>query len=492
MEVTVSFLDELERKIRDNKAPKLAHLIASIKPSKIPRPLLARYASLIRRMGGVKYATKLLNPIIRNIANRPQVSELVEYASCLTRLHLAKESIEILEKIREEKLPEIHYEFAAAHVSNWDYQKAVPFFESYLKFPNLPPYKKVVGELNLGASYIYLNKFKEAKRSLEKVYTVATRDGFNLLAGNSCELMGEIFIIEGDFKKAVEYLDKAKIFLENTNSRYKLFVDKWLLIIKMLKEKGSPESRRAFQIVRKTAAELQEWNTVQELEVFRAIAMDDREKITYSYYGTSYPELRKRVAYLWGKPIESLEIYDRKIGLGPVKKRDVFDVAIGKDLNTGAQVKPGQNLHRLLQALSTETYFPYSTTKLYSLVFPNLHFNPVTSPQQIYEVIKRLNLWFKENKIPLVVDRSKGGYRLRAAQPYILRLRTNNISLTKMEEFLLRLKDAGLESGFSIGMVEEKLGLPRRSATRLLGDAVAAGHLRREGQTQSTRYFFNS
>ncbi|OQW50293.1 MAG: hypothetical protein A4S09_00425 [Proteobacteria bacterium SG_bin7] len=492
MEVTVSFLDELERKIRDNKAPKLAHLIATIKPGKIPRPLLARYAGLIRRMGGIKYATKLLNPIIRNTAKRPQTSELIEYASCLTRLNLTKESLDILEKIREEKIPEIHYEFAAAYVSNWNYQKAIPYFESYLKFADLSPYKRVVGELNLGASYIYVNKFKEAKRSLEKVYAVATKEGFNLLAGNSCELMGEISIIENDFKKAFEYLDKAKIFLENTSSRYKLFVDKWLLVIKMLREQGSPESLRTFQAVRKSAAEFSQWNTVQELEMFKAIACNDSEKVHYCYYGTSYPELRKRVACLWGKPIENLEIYDRRIGSGPAKKKDVFDVASGRDHATGAKLKTGQNLHRLMQALSMEVYFPFSTTKLYSLVFPNLQFNPVTSPQQIYEVIKRLNLWFVENKVPLNVDRSRGGYRLRALQPYILRLKTNNSPLTKVEEFLLRIKDAGIKSGFTIGIVEEKLRLPRRSATRLLGEAVAAGLLRREGQTQSTRYFFSS
>lgn len=492
MEITVSFLDDLERKIRDNKAPKLAHLIASVKPSKIPRSLLARYASLVRRMGGVKYSTKLLNPIIRNIANRPQVAELIEYASCLTRLNLAKESLEILEKIKEEKFPEIHYEFAAAHVSNWDYQKAIPFFENYLKFPDLPPYKRVVGELNLGASYIYLNKFKEAKRSLERVYVTATRDGFNLLAGNACELMGEIFIIEGDFKKALDYLDRAKIFLENTNSRYKLFVDKWLLIIKMLRERGSPESLKAFQAVRKVAAELYEWNTVQELEMFRAIATGDHEKILYCYYGTSYPELRKRIVCLWGKPIETSEVYDRKMGSGNAKKREVFDVATGKDLNTGASLKPGQNLHRLMQALSMEVYFPYSTTKLYSLVFPNLHFNPVTSPQQIYEVIKRLNQWFKENNIPFFVDRNKGGYRLRTSQAYILRLKTNNVSLTKAEEFISRIKAAGIQTGFSISTVEEMLDIPRRSATRLLGDAVSSGLLTREGQTQATRYYFTS
>ena len=491
MVINTSFLNDLERKIRENNAPKLSTFVENIRPNSIPRQQLARFASLIRRMGGVKYALSLLNPIIRNPVARPPVfAELLEYASCLNRLSLTKESIEILQTIEKQRHPEVEFEMAAAYLSVWDCKKAIPHLERFIQFSEISSYRKAVGILNLGVSFLNTNCIKEANCNFEKVYKIAVLEKFELLAGNALELLSEVAIVERNFKKAKMHLEDAHKFLKNAPARYELYAERRYLIIKLLQEKGSEDSLKKFEQVRKNATLLREWNTIREIEIFKAIATNNLSKIISIYYGTDFEQLRERIQYLWGKPIPKLEVYKRKLGLGFVKKDYAFDVSLGRDLKTGAKLKSGQVLHRVLQAVSRDYYFPYSTSKLFSVVFQESKYDPVSSPRQVYGAIKRLNLWFKKHRIPLFVEASKEGYRLRSSSGYYLLQKCSQKMINKIDEFIISLKEAGVKNGFNLKMVLETLQIPRRTALRLLSEAIKSGHLKREGYTNLTCYFY--
>jgi tetratricopeptide (TPR) repeat protein len=451
----------------------------------IPRSLLSRYANLVKRMGGIKYALKILNPVIRNETSKPKVAEIIEYASCLTRLHLADESIELLSQIKNDPNPEIQFELAVAHVSKWEYQQAIPFFKKYMAC-SVSPYRKLVAELNLGAAYICTHELKRAQTILEKV----TASDFTLLAGNAYELLGEIAVVERNFKKALEYLEKATNILSKTNDRYQIFVDKWIVIINLLKNGNTPAVLKQYNDLRPELTKHREWNALREIELFKAIALNDSKGIFDLYYGVPYPEFRKRILALWAKPLNVIDTYERKIGFGPIKDGNIFDVSQGKDLVTGHQLKPGQALHRLVQAFATDFYSPFTMTKLFSLVFKGMNFNPNTSPAQIYELIKRLNDWFAECKIPLEVLFGKAGYRLRAKEGYILRTQTNSSARSKLDVFLDSLVENGLTENFSLKMAQETLGLSRRTVARLLAEGIAQNKLTRQGQTRNATYSF--
>jgi hypothetical protein len=490
VKVTVSFLDDLEKQIRDNKAPNLAKLVDSIKSKDVPRSLLARYANLIRRMGGTLHALKLLNPVIRNRTSQPSVPEIIEYASCLTRLQLSKESIELLSQVKDKSNPEVFYEIAVAHLSTWDYHLAIPFFKSYLEAKDLNPYKRVVGELNLGASYIYVHELANAEKTLESVRASARQQGFKLLEGSASELLVEVAVTKKDFAQAKTRLAEAKKLLGNAIPRYLQNVEKWQVIMKIFKEKGSKKSLEEFAELRKKVAALHRWNILIDIELFKAIAINDKEKIHDLYYGIPYSEFRKRISVLWGNPIDSLEFFERKMGPGSPGENDLFDVTTGRDFSSNAKLKVGQNLHRLLSALASDFYLPFSSTKLFSLVFAESKFNPDSSPNQVYEVVRMLNAWFEENKIPLKVIRGEGGYRLRAQRAYVLRIPGIMGAVSKIDEFLLQLRGAGLIKNFSVKMVEDRLKIPRRSATRLLTEAVELNKLVKQGQMKGTKYSF--
>ncbi len=488
MKVTVSFLDTLEAQIRANAAPKLEHFL-NAHNYKIPRPLTARYVNLIRRMGGPKYALNILNPIVRNDSAKPTVEEIIEYATCLCRVGLVDEGIGLLNSIANEPHAEIQFELAIAYMSKWDYPKAIPYLVKYLRFKELPVYKVCVGEVNLAASYIYTNEMERAESLLKKLIVKLQKNNFSLLLGNALELRGEIALENRDFDQALKIFKESAENLKSANPRYKLYQEKWEIIVKMLKGNGSKKSLLECGQLRKKVAAIHDWNSLREIELYKAIVTNDLQGITYLYYGSPYLEYRKRIVSAWGRSLNTdNECYDRKIGPGAVQGKKVFDIAAGKDLFSGEQLKVGQNMHRLLQAVTSDFYAPFLTTRIFSLVFKDDFYNPVTSPQQVYQLVKRLNDWFTENKIPLVMKYGDAGYRLRAEEAYVLRIPTKDTVRTKIDDFLESLRSNGLVKNFEVKEILKKLPLSRRSIFRLLSEAVASGKLQHRKLQRSGLY----
>ncbi len=488
MKLTVSILNLLEEQIRTNTAPKLDYFIKS-QNYDVPRSLTARYANLLRRMGGAKYALSLLNPVVRNDTIKPTTEETIEYASCLCRCGLVDESLVLLNSIANEPHAEIQYELAAAHMSKWEFTKSVPYLLKYLSFKELSIYKICIGEINLATAYMYTNETKKTLSLLQKLIVKAQKNNFNLLWGNALELQAEIALGNRDFDQAMMFFKESADKLKSANPRYRLYLEMWNIIIKMLKEKGSKNSLLEYNQLRKKVAEINDWNSLREMELYKAVVTKDLEAITYLYYGIPYLEYRKRILSIWGKPLKSNdEYYDRKIGPGTPKAKKIFDIAAGKDLFSGAQLKVEQNRHRLLQVLTSDFYAPFLTTKLFSLVFKDDFFNPSTSPQQVHQLVKRLNNWFADHKIPLVVKYGNSGYRLRAEEAYVLRIPTHVSVRSKIDHFLQLLKDNGLVKNFQAIEVLEKLQLSRRSTFRFLSEGVASGKLQRRGPSKHAVY----
>lgn len=488
MRVDVPFLDDLERQIRSNQGPSLKDLISNIKTKDVPRSLVFRYANILKRLGGVYHAIRYLNPIVRNSMAKPTDTEMIEYASCLTKLSLSDESLEILNSIQNEEIPEVHFERAAAYVAKWDYHLAKKHFEKYLSSKSISEYRSCVGEINLGASYIFTNEPDQAENILLRALERNKKNKFDLLCGNTLELLGQCAILKNDFAKAKEVLSNSSTYLGSANPRYNLYFEKAQIMAELFSEGPSPELARRLNSLRALAAKLRNWNTLRDIELFTAIATKDVTKIKDLYYGIPYIEYRKRIVAIWGKPLQNISTYDRKIGNPNQNHSRVFDVTKGIDLPSKQELKLGKTLHRLIQCLTSDFYAPFSTTKIFSLVFKGAHFNPESSQQQVYEAIKRLNQWFSEHNIDLKIVRGKAGYRLRSRQGYILRISGSPKMHSREDHFLTELLNAGFQDNFTIKMVIAALKIPRRSAIRRLTEAQEQGLLIRVGKGPATKY----
>ena len=487
MKITEQSLDKLEEQIRTNSAPKLEYFL-KLNKNKVPRKFVARYANLLRRLGGTKYALSLLNPIVRGEIEKPSVEEIIEYASCLSRLDLIDEAIALLTDILNKNQPEIYLELAIAYMTKWDYPNAIPHLLRYLSFENLTPYKVCVGEINLAASYLFVEEKDKAESILKILLVKVKKNNFHLLWGNILELLGELYLSQKKYDLASQYFKDCRSKLQSSDPRYQLYLERWEVIIKMLKENGSKESLDLWKQVRKQSAAILDWNSLRELELYKAVVANDIKSIKNIYYSVPYPEYRRRILSLWNKPLQLTPTYNLKIGPGEPLAKKIFDIESGRDLFTNQQLKPGQSIHRLMQALTADFYAPFLTEKIFSLVFKGHFFNPITSPQQVRQLINRLNKWFVKNKIPFTVKRTIAGYRLRSSEAYFIRIPINAFNLTNVDKFLNRLKEKGLVENFSVTMVVEKLSFSRRSAIRLLNEAVKRGKVVRQGQAKRTSY----
>ena len=488
MKISVSKLDELERMIQNSNLLSVRNEVKSITAKDVPRFLVARFSNLLKRIGEIKMALKILNPIIFNPMASPEVEEIIEYASCLSRASLEDESIAMLNKIKNYSNPEIQFELAAAQIKKWNYSEAIPLLNEYINSQGQDPYRICVGKINLGAAYLYSNQLQLAENQLHQILPSVQGKGHELLCGYTLLLLTEAALLDRKLEIAEKFLNSSAQKLNNFNHRYGLYFKKWKIIIKMIKESGSKESLFGYEELRKNAAKLRNWNVICDLELFRGVASNNTEAIKHLYYGVPYQGLRNRILFVWGKPLSLELFYDRRIGPKSNEAKEIFDVTTCTDLSTGNSLKAGQTLFRLMRALSSDFYSPFLTTKIFSIVYKNTSYNPFSSSEQVYKAIRRLNDWLKKNKSPLYVESTAEGYRLRSKNPYILRLPLQFSINTSLEGFITKLASCGLVDRFSLKAVVKKLGIPNRTASRLLSDAVASGYLLRQGKGKNVNY----
>src|SRR5262249_25332940 len=103
----------------------------------------------------------------------------------------------------------------------------------------------------------------------------------------------------------------------------------------------------------------------------------------------------------------------------------------------------------------------------------------------------RLQKWFDANRLPLKIKSERHGFRLTASSPIALLVQDNLVKGSAYDLFLQELNRHFFSSSFSATEVSIQLSIPRRSAIRLLGEAVAKGDLLQSGRARATRYTFS-
>ena len=168
-------------------------------------------------------------------------------------------------------------------------------------------------------------------------------------------------------------------------------------------------------------------------------------------------------------------------------------------------LKPGQIPHRLLAALSQDFYRSLKLPALHGVVFPGQHFNPVSSPNVLHQAMRRLRLQLERGAPDIMLDESRGAYRLQRTPGGSLCLRiprsmrevvesesgsSDSVQRLRIEALLGPLRREGGADEFSRAEFQRISSLPGRSAGRLLEEALKAGVLERLGAGPGTRYRF--
>ena len=173
------------------------HLQLILRPSeraRFTREERLELASLCRRTGWFQGALVVLAPIVRpSSRSRVQASdaEKTEYASNLIQMGSRQEGRLLLSEVSPSWHPKYFVE-ALSYFSEWNYHAAIPLLRRYLDWPEIQPYARIIGQVNLAAALVFENEIHEAETLLRHLKETCEREGHSLMLGNVYEIWSQL------------------------------------------------------------------------------------------------------------------------------------------------------------------------------------------------------------------------------------------------------------------------------------------------------------
>ena len=179
---------------------------------KVPRPLLAQVAALLRRADLPWLALRLLNPIVRptgKAAGFATEKEKAEYAAALAVIGASKEALELLRSIDAKEVPERLLYEAFALMAQWDYQATVPLLTRYVGVSSLTNYQRLVGKVNLAAALVHERQHLKADYLLKQLLFDTSLRRLSLMHGIALEQAAQSCIYQKNWSGAARFLQQA-------------------------------------------------------------------------------------------------------------------------------------------------------------------------------------------------------------------------------------------------------------------------------------------
>jgi tetratricopeptide (TPR) repeat protein len=479
----------LEKSVMEGQHHEVKKVLNGIGLKSIPRAHICRFSEIAWRIGYPIYALKLLHSTVfpeNSFSKSATDKEKINYASALVNLGAIDEAIKIFDSIDPLQEPETLLRKSFAYFKKWNYKGAMPWLFEYVKHRDLPPYKRVVGKVNMAAALIEQCEWERAQILLAEIQDECRKNAHLLLLGNCLELQAQIEIFQHRFDQALPLLEEAKSYLQNQNGSSSLFVEKWLIICRCFK--GDLDSMKDLIDLKNKSLELSNWETVRECDLFEAIVTQNEDLVKRVLLGTPSEHYRKRVRRLFGKQLVSRGNYYLALGCAPEGSptRTFSPYEVQKD---GKALHNKPQLLALFEALTMDFYKPSHIGLLFQRVYPDEKFNPFTSPDRVLILIKRLNQWFIGNELPIRVHIKKSEFALISQGDESIQILVHRAKkLSKEVGTILQLKHLFDGRTFSVSQVSEKMKISRSSAQRVIDQAIEAGHLAQRGSGRPAIY----
>jgi len=462
----------------------------------LERSSLADFANRLRRVGEFEQSIKILNPMVRPKVKAEQTqatnNEKLEYAASLIQIAAVREGVELLQTLDLKKNSQGHLFLAFAAMGRWDYSQAVKHLRKHLDDPLIAGYEKLVGQVNLSDSLVEEGELDEALILSSQCLIEAKKKNYGLLLGNLFQIQARAFLAQKNTPKAQEVLNEAQTYLEQTENRDALYVQKWQAIVEAVRKGMTKNVQRQFEAVREQAFLKRNWETLRDCDFHQARIDEDFKLARHVYFGTPYGDYRRRFQRYWQKDFGIS--YDWRIDGGRRKAKHHLDLLTCEN-SAKAPLKAGQAMHRLLKSLASDFYKPATLPGLFSEVFPGQYWDPYSSRLALHQVLWRLRDWMKDSKLPLQIHESNGFYSLSSYEP--MRIKTRALDETGASHERLRLThliskvEKRLENRsfeFNLRDAGRWTSIPERTLSRYFSKAIELGVLEKRGEARATRY----
>jgi len=480
-------LDQIGALIKSGRGKRAAQYLKKFRTGQLSGRLRAQYAALARRTKQPELSLKLLNKIVRKPGIREvqgSVPEQIEYAAALLKVGGHEEGLKILDDLKDPP-PQAYLHQAAGHISQWNYKASTDDLEKYLQCEGLTEYQKLVGRVNLAAAYVYLGSPK-TPRFLEALESDTRAPSLKLAAAELQNLWLQWHISQKNYQTASQTLSTVASLYSGATALDNLFLEKWTIALELFKGKILKGKSSPLQKVREHALALRHWETLRDCDFLEAISGHRKTLLTRLWFGSPWKPYRDNIIKHFEEQLDFPDHYlwqlTSKVGNG------IELVETG--LADKTSLDPGGKLHNLLIALSKDFYRPQFIAQLHSFLFPNEFFNPLSSPNRIYQLVKRLRQWLKKYCAHLEITEQQGTYCLKAHAPLGLWVPQKRVALDS-EEFLLgKIHEIVKLDVFTVGEVANKLKIPAWTLRRAINIGVQKESVYRVGIGKATKFTF--
>lgn len=463
----------IDQLIRGGDLAQAGRLLKRINGARVPVSQLAAYGSLCRRTGlYYRGMIALSKPVSHGSLDELSPALVAEYALLLQRRGAIAEALEILERLDDRNLPEILLYRSFCLFNEWRYREAVPLLQSYLTRQE-PGYRHLIGEVNLCAAQVTIGESPEGQ--LRELILRTGESGHRRLQANCLELMAQLQIEQGDYRRAEETLSNAQALLSAGQDQDSFFIQKWKAISNALRTRDTTP----IETFRRNISNPIEYETLRSLDLYKLKISFDERLFNHLYFGTPFPEYRNRMEVALERT-PKLNAYS----YGSARAQRNLDLTEG--FFDADKSKAEAGTHRLLAALLKDFYQPARLAGLFRDLFPGERFQPMTSPARVRMVISRVRRYLREEKIPVEIECSPRGYRAVPGEGVAV-IVPRDWSLVNRHEVRARALPGGKKVSFE--ELRAQLGLSPFAAREFIGKAIAEGSLERSGQGKRTRYW---
>ena len=485
MENYARFVDECEADLRAGRPQLVAKRIGRLNSAKVPRPFRLPLANISRRTGLVSLGMRLLTPIVhpekKKFLVAASAAELAEYAVLLQRCGAVREALVILGHVDVTAVPEAPLYMAYCHFNLWEYERALPKLEAYVRNPSTP-YLGFVGRVNLASALVETARYEEAERLLLENIEMSRSSGYARLEGNCHEMLSTIHVHRGDLAKADASLKLASTVFEAARVHDQLFVKSRQALVAALRELSAEPLRR----IRAEALERREWETAREMDLFSLGIEFDQKGFEFLYFGTPYEAFRDRVRAHLRRDVEKSAFL-----FGEDGGKTLELMSIGGEDPEG--LPDGGKQHQLIEILLRDFYRPMSIGGLHAELFPGEHFNIFSAPHRVSQVIYRTRKWIAARNLPVRIDCAKGAFALRVEGGLGIWVPLERRAVDANSRYLSQLKKTfSGPDGFAASEAKRELGVSAGTFKRFVRWAEDKGTIERFGASSRTRYFFRA
>ena len=481
--------DQLVKLIEAGEISSARSSLALLLRRRLNRQQALILAQCARRLIAPDKALKLLHSYVRDdsperVRTNAKPAEISEYAIALSMFGASQEALKLMDRVSPIAFPINGIHQAMTYIRQWDWPMAE------IKFRLLSD-QRYLGEKHQFTVRVFLASCQlhgsedliGAEKSLSKLISELSKTNFGFLLRSALLLRGQAFCQQGSWQKSesdfLQVLSHAKRYHSPDGIA---LAEKWLAILGLRRGGGAKAHHlKRLARARDQLQQLNLWERVRGCDLYLAQVTKDNKLISHLRAGSPYPAFQQRLERLFGP--EKIGHCRQWLMASSEKSSSLINL----DLST---LKHGQVSYRLMLALASDFYRPFTLVELHEKTYPNQYYNPHSSPLKIHQAMTRLRNWFEQEQLPVSIFENRNTYNLTANSPCLITFGPLEKQLRPIIEHMLVKIQKKHPKYFSTQQVIKLLKLPKRTTLHYLAEAIEFGRLQKQGQGKNTHYLF--